>query len=62
MTPLLISLQGHDVTHPHAELFLVNIYILTQYWKEIHPCMLTEETVRPCSGGVKRHRLNSVPT
>lgn len=26
----LISLQGHDVvTHPHAELFLVNIYILT---------------------------------
>lgn len=30
MTPLLISFQGHDVvTHPNAELFLVNIYILT---------------------------------
>lgn len=30
MTPLLIGLQGHDgVTHLHAELFLVNIYILT---------------------------------
>lgn len=45
MTPLLISLQGHDVTHPHAELFLVNIYILTLYWKEMYPGMLTEEKV-----------------